>query len=414
LKSEKSSLKIVPIFLLGRNPDATIGRTKTKQETKTNEILKKYGLDNQAKLLIRGDKQILNINTHGVDAFAIFPYCLERFGSLLHLAETGKPIIIVSEENTFLNALETFQYLADRENVELAFNPKQVRAKIKALKPSKMLDAMKVCLFDAGEWKLDGIAWQRNPLFSDKLNVQRADVEKFIETVRRIGSAEAETLAKKWMKGVRVLEPSIDDVAEAARVYLAMRKTLLEMKANAAYVLWCGQFTKKLEAKKMCFALAKLADDGYATGCWRGENLLPLLILHSVSKKPVFVPEAFTCLGDTITLRHCFAPAKLTKGKYVLRTWRNMKGTVTGYCQLPKGQVTLINCGIGDRMVVAKGRVINCRDLEGDNCRMTVWVKMENPKLIEKFVAREFALVYGDYEKEAADLGERLGLNVLR
>jgi len=405
---------MVPIFLLGTNPDATIGRTKTKQETKTNEILKKYGLDNQAKLLIRNDKQILNINIHGVDAFTIYPYCLERFRSLLHLAETGKPIIIASEKTTFLNALETYQYLADHENVELAFNPGQVKAKIKASKPSKMLETIKVCLFDAGEWKLDGVAWQRNPLFSDKLNVQRVDVEKFLETVRRTGSSEARTLAEKWMKGIQVLEPSLEDVAEAARVYMAMKKTLLEMKANAAYVLWCGQFTNKLEAKKMCFALAKLADDGYPTGCWRGENLLPLLILHSVSKKPVFVPEAFTHLGDTITLRHCFAPTTLTKGKYALRTWRNMKGTVTGYCQLPKGQVTLINCGIGDRMVVAKGWVIDCRDLGGENCRMTVWVRMENPELIDKFVAREFALVYGDYEKEAVDLGERLGLSVLR
>jgi len=414
LKREKTSLKIIPIFLLGANPDATVGRTKTKQETETNEIVKKYGLDNQAKLLIRNDKQILNINVHGIDAFAIFPYCLERFGSLLHLADTEKPIVIVSEENTFLNALETYQYLADRENVELAFNPEQVKARIKASKPSRMLETMKVCLFDAGEWKLDGVAWQRNPLFSDKLNVQRVDIEKFIETVGRIGSAEAETLAKKWMKGIQVLEPSIGDVAEAARVYLAVKKTLLEMKADVAYVLWCGQFTKKLEAKKMCFALAKLADDGYPTGCWRGENLLPLLILHSISKKPVFVPEAFTHHGDTITLRHCFAPTKLTKGKCVVRTWRNMKGTVTGYCQLPEGQVTLINCGIGDRIVVAKGRVIDCRDLGGENCRMTVWVKMENPKLIDKLVAREFAMVYGDYEREAADLGERLGLRVLR
>jgi len=414
LKNEKSSLKMVPIFLLGTNPDATIGRTKTKQETKTNEILKKYGLDNQAKLLIRNDKQILNINIHGVDAFTIYPYCLERFRSLLHLAETGKPIIIASEKTTFLNALETYQYLADHENVELAFNPGQVKAKIKASKPSKMLETMKVCLFDAGEWKLDGVAWQRNPLFSDKLNVQRVDVEKFLETVRRTGSSEARTLAEKWMKGIQVLEPSLEDVAEAARVYMAMKKTLLEMKANAAYVLWCGQFTKKLEAKKMCFALAKLADDGYPTGCWRGENLLPLLILHSISKKPVFVPEAFTHLGDTITLRHCFAPTTLTKSKCILRTWRNMKGTVTGYCQLPEGRVTLVNCGIGDRMVVAKGWIIDCRDLGGENCRMTLWVKMDNQKLIDKFVAREFAMVYGDYEKEAVDLGDRLGLRVLR
>lgn len=90
-----------------------------------------------------------------------------------------------------------------------------------------------------------------------------------------------------------------------------------------------------------------------------------------------------------------------------------MKGTVTGYCQLPVGEVTLINCGIGDRMVVAKGRVIECRDVGGDNCRITVGVEMEDEGSIRKFVGREFALVYGDYEKEAREVGEQLGIEVL-
>lgn len=399
---------------MGKNPDQAIGRTKAEQDAKTNEILENHNLSSEYKLLARSEKQILNINIHDVDGFVIFPYCLDRFSSLLQLADSGgKPIVIVNEENRFSGALETYQYLADRGNVELVSSPRQVKARIEAMKPRKLFETVKICLFDAGEWKVDGVAWQGNPLFSDKLNVEKIDVEKFYRNIKRVKSADTETLAKRWMKGVRVLEPSFNDVAKAARVYLAMKKTMLDMKANAAYVLWCGQFTKKLKAK-MCFALAKLADDGYPTGCWRGENLLPLLILHAVSSKPVFVSEAFTHARNTITLRHCFAPTKLSKGKYVLRRWRNMEGTVTGYCQLLKGQVTLVNCGIGDRMVVTKGKVIECKDLGGENCRMTVWIQMEKPELISKFVAREFAMVYGDFEKEVAKVGQRLGLRIIR
>jgi len=407
-------MKIVPIFLLGKTPDAAIGKGRAKQDAATNEILRKYSLSTESKLLIRNDKEILGINIHGLDGLVVFPCCLDRFGSLIYLAETGKPIVIVSGEATFSNALETYQYLADKKNVELAFSPQQVKAKIKALRSLRLLETMKVCLLGAGDWKLDGIAWERNPLFSGKLNAENVNVEEFVEAVEKTSLSEAEVLAREWVRGVKVLEPSLDDVAKAARVYLAMKKTLKAMKANALYVLWCGQFAKKLDAKKMCFALAKLADDGYPTGCWRGESLLPLLILHSVSNKPVFVSEAFTHKGDTITLRHCFAPTKLADGEYILRRWRNMEGTVTGYCQLPEGQVTLVNCGIGDHMIVAKGKVIDCKDLGGENCRMTVWVQMEKPQLIERFVAREFAVVYGDYGKEVTEVAERLGLRVLR
>jgi len=266
-----------------------------------------------------------------------------------------------------------------------------------------------VCLFDAGDWKLDGIAWQKNPLFSSLLNVENVNVERFLSYVKTVDAKEAEKLAKNWMKNAKTIEPTLADVAQTARIYLGMKKTMKEMKAQAAYVLWCGQFTKKLQAK-MCFALAKLADDGYPTGCWRGENLVPMLMLHAVSKKPVFAAEAFTHKGDTITLRHCFAPTKLTQGRYVLRRWRSIEGTVTGYCQLPKGQVTLINCGIGDRLIVAKGRVVDCKDLGGENCRMTVRIRIEKPELIAKLVAREFAMVYGDYEKEAIEITKTLGL----
>jgi len=409
----ESILRILPVFLLGKTPDPIVGKSKAQQDAQADRILQKYGLDTEPKLLIRKEKEILRINLHSVDAFVIFPYCSDRFAPLIYLAEAKKPIIIVSEENTFLNALETYQYLADHDNVELAITGREVKAKIKALKISKLLQTTKVCLFDAGEWKLEGMAWQKNPLFSNRLNVENVNMQTFLEYVQTADSKEAEALAKKWMKNAKVLEPSLPDVVQTARIYLGMKRALREMEANAAYVLWCGQFTKKLQAK-MCFALAKLADDGYPTGCWRGENLLPMLILHSVSKKPVFVAEAFTQRGDTITLRHCFAPTKLTRGKYILRRWRSMQGTVTGYCQLPKGQVTLINCGIGDRMAVAKGKVVDCKDLGGENCRMTVWVRMEKPALIAKFVAREFAMVYGDYEKEAVERAEKLGLRVIR
>jgi hypothetical protein len=89
-----------------------------------------------------------------------------------------------------------------------------------------------------------------------------------------------------------------------------------------------------------------------------------------------------------------------------------MKGTVTGYCQLPKGEVTLVNCGLGDKLVVVKGEVVDCKDLGGDNCRMTVWVEHEDETTIRKFVSREFAMIYGDYTEKARKIGEKLGLGI--
>ncbi len=322
------------------------------------------------------------------------------------------PVIIASEEKTFDHALETYEYLADRDDVEVAFGPEAVMRKIRALRALKWIREAKTCLFDLGERRLSDVAWHKNPVVSGMLSTQSIDGEGFFDLYENADRAQAESLARGWMEESEVVEPSFEDVVKSARLYMAMKTAMEDMDANAGYVMWCGQFTERL-GTKMCFALSKLADDGYPMGCWRGENLLPLLMLHSASGKPVFVCEAFTHLGKTITLRHCFAPSTIAPCSYVLRRWRDREGTVTGYCQLPEGEVTVVNCGIGDRLVVFKGRVTGCRDLGSENCRVTVWVEVDDERSIHKMVGRECGMVYGDYEEEARAIGEGLGMEVV-
>jgi len=406
------SKKIMSVFLLG-GEQSFIGADELKQDAKSNEIVERLGLDKHLKFLIRKNEDLFSINICDVDGFVLFPYCFEWFPPLIYLADTRLPVIVYAEEETFGNALDTYEYLRDRDNVHIVFTAEELTDKIRAMENVRLFENVKVCLFDAGLWTLNKIAYLKNALFQGKLNIHLVDMAKFLETYQNIDEEKAVTLAQKWMsEALQVAGPFFEDIVKSARIYLAMKAVILDMGANAAYALWCGQFTKNL-GTKMCFALAKLADDGIPVGCWRGENLLPLLILHSIAKKPVFVCEAHTKKGKTITLRHCFAPTTIANRKYVLRRWRNMEGTVTGYCQLPKGEVTLVNCGVGDKLVVVTGKVTECKDLEGDNCRMTIWVELENAELIRKFVGREFAMIYGDYAKETREIGAKLGLKVL-
>jgi hypothetical protein len=403
--------RILPVFLLGATPEI-MSKDETAQDAQTDEILKKYGICNRSKHLVRKDRDLLAINNHDADGYIVFPYTLERFASLILLAEIGKPVTIVSEEEAFLYALETYDYLSDHENVHIAFSSEEVKAATKRMIPAKWLESIKICVFDAGKWELDGIAWQKNPLFAGKLNAENIDMDKFLHACKNVEKTKAERIAAKWMKDAIVIEPSVQDIVKCAQIYLAMKATMKQTEADAAYVLWCGQFTKPLEAK-LCFVLAKLAEEGHPVGCWRGGNLLPMLILNMASDRPVFTPEAFTHQGKTISLKHCFAPGIMGACKYTLRRWRRMKGTVTGYCQLPKGEVTIVNCGIGDKIVVAKGKIIDCKDLGAENCRITIWVRFEDEQPIHKFVGREFAVVYGDYEEEAKQIAEKLGIKVL-
>jgi len=410
LKNHNIPLRVVPVFLLGRS-SALKSKDRAEIERETDEVLKRYGLRSRPKYLVKKEEELLKVRIKGVDGFVLFPLCAERFSPLIYLAETTLPIIIASEEENFSNALETYEYLADHKNVVVASGPDEVKRRVKALEASKWMKNAKVCLFDMEPWTLKGTAWNRNPLIRGKLNTKAIDPEKFFDAYEKADNTRAENLARKWMKESEVLEPSFRDVVKSARLYIAMKAAIEGMKADAGYVLWCGQFTKKL-GTKMCYALAKLAEDGYPVGCWRGENLLPLLILHSAADKPIFVWEAFTHKGDIVTFRHCFVPSTTAPRKSVLRNWRDMEGTVTAYTELPRGEVTIVNCGLGDRLFVFKGEVVDCKDLGGDNCRMTIWVKMSSPESVRNFVGRECAMVYGDYVREAAEIGKILGLKV--
>ncbi len=414
---EKEKLiKVRPVFLLGSNPsfirEDGLGfhevKDKSEQDTKTDGILHQLGIDMEPKILVRKEEDFYRLDMER-DAFIIFIHCMERFPSIISLANTGIPIILAGEEGALGDTLDTFEYIADFDNVKVAFNFEEIRQRIRILKAVKHIIRTTICVFDLKERPLNESGWYKNPLLRGKLKTQYIDVHKFENRYKSIDKEKAEKLAKKWMKESKVIEPSLEDVTKSASLYIAMKGVIKDMNTNTAYVLWCGQFTKLL-GTKMCFAIAKLNDDGYLTGCWRGENLLPMLILHGLSEKPIFFGEIHMYRDGVISLRHCAVPQKIASCHYVLRSWRNMKGTVTPYCELPKGKVTLVNSGIGDRMVVMKGEVIDCRDLGGDNCRTTVWVKIDDKELVYKITGREFAMVYGDYSKEAKEVGNMLGI----
>jgi len=416
-KGEKFKLK--PVFLLGSR-SSFIRKDKlgfidiedeSEQNAKTDEILQRLGLQTETKVLVRKDKDLYHLDTN-IDAFIVFAHSPKRFSSIITLVDTDAPMIVTSEEGALGEALDTYQCIAEYDNVKVALSFEEIRRRIRILKAVKELRATKVCVFDTGKRPLDAAPWYKNPLLKGKFKTQYVDVKNFENNYKGVDKVEAENLAKEWMKESEVIEPSSEDVTKSARLYIAMKSIIETTEADAAYVLWCAQFEPMLRTK-MCFAIAKLNDGGHLTGCWRGENLLPMLILPALSGKPVFFGEIHTYLDGIMSLRHCAVPQKIANCQYVLRKWRDRKGTVTGYCEMPKGEVTIVNAGQGDRIVVMRGDALQSRDLGGDNCRTTVWVKIEDEKVVHNLTARELAMVYGDYVEETRKVGKMLGIDTL-
>ncbi|HUV31406.1 MAG TPA: hypothetical protein VMY05_09995 [Acidobacteriota bacterium] len=399
----RKPFKVQPVCLVGDrssflSPDG-LGfvdiEDRAEQERRTSEILSHLAMDLADKVLVRSESDLLRLDT-GADVFLVFVHCMHKFSALEALARTGIPLILAGEEGAPGDAFDTYSSIADCDNVHVAFSYDGIARRARVLRAAAYVRKATVCVFDSGERSLDAAPWYRNPVVDGTLKTAYVDMEDFRRELTRADTDEAERLAKSWMEGAMVLEPTLQDVRQSAVLYLAMKSVIDGMGAEAAYVLWCGQFSE-LVGGKMCYAIAKLNETGYLTGCWRGENAAPMMILHALSGKPVFFGEVHTYGGDVMAVRHCAVPCNMAAGPPVLRTWRGHEGTVTAYCEMPRGTVTVVNMGIGDRLVVLKGEVTETRDLGGENCRTTVMVQLHNPPAPRQFVSREMAMVYGDF-----------------
>lgn len=413
---DKIKIKIKPVFLLGKNPvfirKDSLGFINVKGDrrlnSRTDEILDNLNLESEPKLIVKKDEDLNNLEPD-IDIYIVFSHTVERFKNMVSLANKEKPIIITSEKGAIGEALDTYEYISDFNNVYFASSFLEVKKKIKLLNDVTQLQNKKIVIFDSGKRSNFYSCWYKNPLIEGNFKTQYVNLEDFKNRYDNVDQREVDSLAQKWMDECEVIEPSILDIAKSARLYIAMKDIIKDMKANIAYVLWCGQFNSMLDTK-MCFAISKLNDNGILTGCWRGENLLPMLVLNTISGKNVFFGEIHMYDKGILSIRHCAVPKKIANCKYKLRRWRDKKGTVTGYCRLPEGEVTIMNSGQGDRTVIFGGRLIDKKDIGGDNCRTTVWIEISDENIIKRFVGRELALVYGNYIEEAKEFARMLGI----
>lgn len=410
---------VKPVFLLGKNPsfirEDELGfetvNNEDKLDLKINRILEKINLDMEQPLFVKKEEDLHNLDI-SYDVFLIFSLSIERYPGLILLASTQKPVIITSEEGNINCILDTYEYLSEFENVTFSCTYKEVKEIINNIDRKEPLIKRKICLFDSGNRSLEQIVWYKNQLLKDIFNLEMINIKEFKNIYKSVSQIEVKSLTGKWMEEADLREPSPKEIGKSVRLYLAMKKIIESMKADVAYVLWCGQFSSML-GTKMCFAVSKLNDDGILTGCWRGGNLLSMIILEDVSRKKVFFGEAHMYRNGILSLRHCAVPCGVGDCRYILRRWREQRDTVTGYCELPEGEVTIVNIGQADSALVIEGDVVRSDDIGGQNCRNTIWIELKNRDIINKLTGVEFAMVYGNYKEQVINYLKGIGFEYM-
>jgi L-fucose isomerase-like protein len=208
------------------------------------------------------------------------------------------------------------------------------------------------------------------------------ELDAVVQTIRSVSrEAVAVQVHSLFDRAVDRREPTLVDLEEAARVYLALREVVEQHELDALTVR-CFDLVLDMETTG-CFALAQLNDEGIMAGC-EGDlvSTVGLLWVHELlgetpwMANPAHVDET----RNTLWLAHCTVPRTIVKD-YCLRSHFESGLGVGIQGQLPVGPVTLLRVGGRnlDRLWLAEGDILQAGNAE-NLCRTQAEIRLRGDR----------------------------------
>jgi L-fucose isomerase-like protein len=159
--------------------------------------------------------------------------------------------------------------------------------------------------------------------------VRRVPHARFYETFRRAHlDDQVKELAGSYTRGAQeIIEPTEDDISEAARAYFALKRIVEEEKGDAVMMDCLPGLRKPHRHVPPCMGFMTLHDEGIVAGCQSDlEATLTMLIVRNLLEKPSF--QNNPCLDterNHFFGAHCTAPSRMAglekpPESYILRS----------------------------------------------------------------------------------------------
>lgn len=202
-------------------------------------------------------------------------------------------------------------------------------------------------------------------------------------------------------------EPTEADLAEAHRVYDALREMVAEQGLDAL-TLRCFDLVTGASTTG-CYALSRLSDEGIDSGC-EGDvpSILALRWMRLLTGQAAWMANPARIDADRreILLAHCTVPLSIVEG-YGLRSHfeSGLGAGIAG--EFRRGPVTLVRIGGArlERIWTAEGTIVESREEEG-LCRTQVRVVLEDASpedLLVDPLGNHIVMVRGKYERLVMD-----------
>lgn len=380
---ENLKIQIQPIFILGEEPEFRTSNGKSEtikdlsvQNRKITDVIKKLKVEVEdaadvfPEVLIRQEEDVQGL-TGKPDLIIIYRLTSALWEVLPRIAGLEIPIVFFLGEGSLWHTFEALEYLQSFSTVMLSHNYKDVKDKIEACKLKNQLEDSRILAFvpDIPSYSKFLEARYLPAKIREKLgfDIEIIGKEEMLEKCSHMNGRE---IAREWMdKADKVVEPTLEDVENVARLSLTL-KDFVKEKDAAGIAISCSPRMAPLQAP--CIALSKLRDDGTPAACEVDLfSAITMLMLQAISGKPAFMGNVVDIddVANTIVISHCSMPFKMdgyTSQPYIFRMYHQYKflGSLTAYSELKTGQKGTI-ARIGRElttMLIMRGKIVDQKD----------------------------------------------------
>jgi L-fucose isomerase-like protein len=240
------------------------------------------------------------------------------------------------------------------------------------------------------------------------------DLERLIDGINDVDAAGAEVVAKDLeQRSKSVKEPSYNDIIEAAKTYIAIKKICQEERLDAMTIR-CFDIVKACNTTS-CLALAKLNDEGIVAGCEGDmQTLMTMLLAKKLCNETAFMANPSILTDKTAMLAHCTVPLSMCESTIVRSHFESGLG-VAVQGDLPLTDYTIMKWGGRrlDKMFVTEAKAIK-NEYSNHFCRTQITFDVNlKPYLLSHSIGNHHVIIKGRHAAEIRRFMKENGIDTI-
>lgn len=233
-------------------------------------------------------------------------------------------------------------------------------------------------------------------------------------------------MARRYLDGAKARrEPTDDDVVQAARATLAVRRLMEQEQADALMMDCLGPLAKR-QFVAPCLGFMDLRDEGIVAGCQNDlQATLTMMLMQQLFDRPGFQQNAsFDSEKGLYFAAHCTCPTRMQgpagpAEPYILRNHAEAGVGAVPQVLFPEGrEVTVASYKVGElpEMSIYTGRIVGCLDTPpAGGCRTNVLVALDgvDPSTMHAGFGGHQNMFYGHHARPLRAFCQMYGIAVM-